>query len=109
MRNCVLGILGAVIQGALTGDELKDEQRLIRDECLTNLEEHILDINAYVRSKVLQIWQRLVCEGAVPLQRQTSLLKAASLRLEDKSAIVRKQTLHLLRALLQSNPFAAKV
>ncbi|XP_043285102.1 condensin complex subunit 1 isoform X2 [Venturia canescens] len=109
MRNCVLGVLGAAVLGALTGDDLDDKKKEQRDDCLRNLEEHILDCNAYVRSKCLQIWQRLCCQGAVPLQRQCSLLNATALRLEDKSANVRKQALQLLRALLQGNPFAAKL
>lgn len=109
MRNCVIGVLGVVVQKALTGEDLTDEQKEQRDECLDNLEEHILDCNAYVRSKVLQTWQHLCCEGAVPLARHGKLLACTALRLEDKSANVRKQALQLLRTLLQSNPFAGKV
>lgn len=107
MRNCTISIICEVIQKALTGDDLTQEQKVQRDECLNSLEEHILDNNAYVRSKVLQVWQRLCCEGAIPLARQGRLLAATALRLEDKSASVRKQALQLMRALLQSNPFAA--
>ncbi|XP_071628166.1 condensin complex subunit 1 isoform X2 [Temnothorax longispinosus] len=109
MRNCVIGILGAVVQKALTGEDLTDEQKEQRDECLDNLEEHMLDCNAYVRSKVLQVWQHLCREGAVPLARHGKLLACTALRLEDKSANVRKQALQLLRTLLQSNPFAGKL
>lgn len=109
MRNCVLGVMGAIVQKALIGEELTEEQKEQRDECLNNLEEHILDSNAYVRSKVLQIWQRLCCEGVVPLARYGKLLTAIVLRLEDKSANVRRQALQLLHTLLQSNPFAGKV
>ncbi|XP_011866970.1 PREDICTED: condensin complex subunit 1 [Vollenhovia emeryi] len=109
MRNCVIGILGAVVQKALTGEDLTDEQKELRDDCLDSLEEHMLDCNAYVRSKVLQTWQHLCCEGAVPLARHGKLLACTALRLEDKSANVRKQALQLLRTLLQSNPFAGKL
>ncbi|XP_076167655.1 CAP-D2 condensin subunit [Ptiloglossa arizonensis] len=109
MRNCIISILGAIVQTALTGDDLTQVQKDQRDECLNSLEEHMLDNNAYVRSKVLQVWQRLCCEGAIPLARQGKLLAATVLRLEDKSANVRKQALQLLRALLQANPFAAKL
>lgn len=109
MRNCVIGVLSVVVQKALTGEDLTEEQKRKRDECLDNLEEHILDCNAYVRSKVLHIWQDLCCEGAVPLTRHANLLAATVLRLEDKSANVRKQALQLLRTLLQSNPFAGKL
>lgn len=109
MRNCTISIIREVVQKALTGDDLTQEQKDQRDECLNNLEEHILDNNAYVRSKVLQVWQHLCCEGAIPLARQGKLLATTALRLEDKSANVRKHALQLMRALLQSNPFAGKV
>lgn len=109
IRNCVIGVLGIVVQKALTGEDLTNEQKEQRDECLNNLEDHILDCNAYVRSKVLQVWQRLCCNGAVPLARYGKLLAATALRLEDKSANVRKQALQLLRTMLQSNPFAGEV
>lgn len=109
MRNCTISIIREVVQKALTGDDLTQEQKDQRDECLNNLEEHILDNNAYVRSKVLQVWQHLCCEGAIPLARQGKLLATIALRLEDKSANVRKHALQLMRALLQSNPFAGKV
>jgi condensin complex subunit 1 len=109
MRNCAIGVIGIIVTNVLTGEDLSPEKRTLRDECLDNLEEHILDNNAYVRSKVLQTWQKLCCEGAVPLSRQNRLLKASVLRLQDKSANVRKQALQLLRVVLQSNPFASKV
>ncbi|XP_076281904.1 condensin complex subunit 1-like isoform X2 [Lasioglossum baleicum] len=109
MRNCIISVLGIVVQNALTGDDLTPEQKNQRDECLNNLEVHILDCNAYVRSKVLQVWQRLSCKRAIPLTRLRKLLAATILRLQDKSANVRKQALQLLRALLQSNPYAAKL
>ena len=110
MRNCAIGVMGIVVANVnVNNPDITPEKRVIRDECLDNLEEHILDCNAYVRSKVLQTWQKLCCEGAVPVSRQNRLLKAAVQRLEDKSANVRKHALQLLRAVLQSNPFTAQV
>lgn len=101
--------MGTMITKVLTGEDLAPEKRQTRDECLGYLLDHILDSNAYVRSKVLSTWQRLCSEGAVPLSKQIALLKATVLRLEDKSANVRKQALQLLRAILQSNPFTSQV
>ncbi|XP_066603695.1 condensin complex subunit 1 [Prorops nasuta] len=109
MRNGAIGVLEILIKQVLTGEDLTEEQKEKRDECLNNLEDHISDCNAYVRSKTLQVWQHLCIEGAVPLARQGRLLATTTLRLEDKSASVRKQALQLLRALLQSNPYAAKL
>lgn len=109
MRNCAIGIIGIVVPKVLTNEDLTPEQKEQRDECLNSLFDHIMDCNAYVRSKVLQAWQNLSSEGAIPLVMQGKLLNACISRLQDKSAIVRKHALQLLRTLLQSNPFAAKV
>lgn len=109
LRNCVMEVLSVLIISALTSEDLSDEKKDKRDECLDYLEDHILDNNAYVRSKVLQVWQRLCTESAIPVNRQTQLLVAVVKRLEDKSANVRKQALQLIRALLEGNPFAAKL
>lgn len=109
MRNCVIGILGTVVQEVLTSEDLSADQKTKRDECLACLIDHILDTNAYVRSKTLQVWQTLCTEGAVPLAIQNVLLEATIHRLDDKSAIVRKYGFQLLRTLLQCNPFAGEV
>ncbi|XP_012269629.2 condensin complex subunit 1 isoform X1 [Athalia rosae] len=108
MRNCVLGILGTIVKDILTSENLSNEQRMKRDECLDNLMEHILDSNAFVRAKALQVWQNLCAEGAVPLANQNVLLEATILRLDDKGASVRKYAFQLLKTLLQCNPFAGK-
>ncbi|XP_035722862.1 condensin complex subunit 1-like [Vespa mandarinia] len=109
MRNCAIGIIGTIVPTMLTNEDLTPEQKEQRDECLNSLFDHILDCNAYVRSKVLHVWQNLSCEGAIPLAMQGKLLNGCISRLQDKSANVRKQALQLLRTLLQSNPFAAKL
>ena len=93
MRNCVIGVVCVVILGALTDENLNDEQKDKCDECLHHLEKHILHCNDYVRSKLLQAWQRLCIERAIPLSIQERLLAATVRRLRDKSAIVRKQAL----------------
>ncbi|XP_046412431.1 condensin complex subunit 1 [Neodiprion fabricii] len=108
MRNCVIGILGTIVKEILTSEDLSEDQKTTRDECLENLMDHLLDTNAFVRSKTLQVWQYLCTEGAVPLVNQNALLTAVIHRLNDKNAIVRKYAFQLLRTLLQCNPFAGK-
>ncbi|XP_012286067.1 condensin complex subunit 1 [Orussus abietinus] len=107
IRCGIISVLGTVITKALTDEDLERTDKQKRDECFNNIEEHLLDYNAHVRSKVLQILQNLCCERAIPLNRQKRLIHATTLRLEDKSANVRKQALQFLRAMLQINPLAA--
>ncbi|XP_047488430.1 condensin complex subunit 1-like isoform X2 [Penaeus chinensis] len=109
MRNCVLSILGSIVLRVLSSEQLDPKSRDLRDQCLDHLEDHIHDIHAFVRSKVLHIWNGLVSEKAVPLRRQQQVLKLTLGRLKDKSSHVRKSAVQLLTAFLKGNPFAAKL
>ena len=101
--------MNIVIINHLSGEDLNDEQKLLRDECLEDLLNHVNDISSYVRSKVLHIWNDLKTREAVPLAWILRIVKKAIERLEDKTATVRKNAITLLRSFLESNPFSAKV
>ncbi|KAF7997890.1 hypothetical protein HCN44_009288 [Aphidius gifuensis] len=105
LRNCAISVFGIVIKGALTSDRLTDEEKKMRDDCFDHLEQHMLDNNAYVRSKVFQVFTKLCCEGALPIARFGNLANLAVAHLTEKSANVRKQALILLRALIEANAF----
>ncbi|XP_022241936.1 condensin complex subunit 1-like [Limulus polyphemus] len=109
MRNCVLNILGEIILKVLSRDDLDSKSKDLRDQLLDKLEDHIYDVNAFVRSKVLQVWHQLCTEKAVPLPRQDNLLHLITGRLHDKASSVRKYAIQFLTAFLQGNPFAAKL
>ncbi len=109
MRNCVLGILGEMILRVLSVEGLEEIRKTARDQFFDKLEDHIHDVNAFVRGKCLQIWLNIVNEKALPLPQQQSVLELTIGRLEDKSSQVRKYAIQLCTALLRSNPFAAKL
>ncbi|XP_033731463.1 condensin complex subunit 1-like, partial [Pecten maximus] len=108
MRNCVLGVIGEILMKVLNKDSLDDKTKATRDQFLDNLEDHVHDTNAYVRSKCLQIWIAIVNEKCLPLSRQVSLTTLVVGRLQDKSSSVRKQALQLITNLFKCNPYAAK-
>ena len=108
LRNCVLQMLGEVIITELTSENLSEEMKETRDEFLEPLLEHILDVSAHVRSKVLQIWHHMKSEQAIPLSWQFKVLEEIIDRLQDKALLVRKNAIALLIAFLEHNPFAAK-
>ncbi|XP_071110071.1 condensin complex subunit 1-like [Haliotis cracherodii] len=109
MRNGVLGVLGEILQRVLSKDGLDDNMKNARDGFFDKLEEHIHDVHAFVRSKVLQIWLTIVNEKCLPLPRQEHLVAKVIGRLQDKSSQVRKYAIQLMTALLKCNPFAAKL
>lgn len=108
MRNCVLSVMGEILIKVLNKEDLDDKTKTTRDQFLDNLEEHVHDTNAYVRSKCLQIWMSIVNEKCLPLNRQVSLTSLVVGRLQDKSSSVRKQALQLITNLFKCNPYAAK-
>ncbi|XP_047533582.1 condensin complex subunit 1 [Vanessa atalanta] len=109
IRISVLGMMCEVLSVELTGEGLSDEQRIQRDDFLDDLYEHMHDLSAYVRHKVLQFWCRLQRENCVPVTRQHVVLERAIGRLKDKAALVRKAAIQLLKIFLECNPFSAQL
>ncbi|XP_058058921.1 condensin complex subunit 1 [Anopheles bellator] len=109
LRNCVLQIMGEAVTSELTSEDLTDELKETRDEFLDDLLNHMMDVSAHVRSKVLQIWFHLKERNSVPLAWIHKVLQIAVERLEDKALQVRKHAIALIKAFLEHNPFAAKL
>lgn len=101
--------MGQVTIRELASEDLTDEQRETRDEFLEDLLQHVNDISSYVRSKVLQIWNEMQTDGAVPLQWQIRVVRAAVERLDDKTALVRKNAVLLLKSFLETNPLMVNI
>ena len=73
------------------------------------LQDHLHDVHAFVRSKVLQIWLNVINANALPLPRRQKVVDLVVGRLQDKSSSVRKYAIQVVTALLRNNPFAEKV
>jgi condensin complex subunit 1 len=52
MRICVLSVLKEIICHVLSNDEVDELEKKTRDKYLSILQDHLLDTNAFVRSKV---------------------------------------------------------
>ncbi|XP_071502768.1 condensin complex subunit 1-like [Diadema antillarum] len=109
MRNGILGVIGEIVVRVLTKEQLDKKAKTDRDQLLDKLEDHIHDVNAFSRSRCLQVWLHLCNERAIPLTRQHSVMELAVGRLKDKSSMVRKAAVQLISTFLTSNPFAAKL
>lgn len=109
VRNCILQIMGDAILSEFTSEDLSEDMKNTRNEFLENLLMHINDISAHVRGKVLQIWNHLKMEQAVPLTYQLNVLSGAIERLEDKTSTVRKHAVQLIKSFLERNIFSANL
>uniref|UniRef100_A0A8B9SS15 Condensin complex subunit 1 n=1 Tax=Anas platyrhynchos TaxID=8839 RepID=A0A8B9SS15_ANAPL len=99
MRNAILA--------AMT--ELEEVARGTRDHFLSMLQAHICDISGFVRSRVLQLFTRIVQGKALPLTQFQSVVSLAVGRLQDRSVVVVKNAIQLLAAFLSNNPFSCKL
>uniref|UniRef100_A0A8C3JJ68 Condensin complex subunit 1 n=1 Tax=Calidris pygmaea TaxID=425635 RepID=A0A8C3JJ68_9CHAR len=109
MRNAVLAAMAEVLVQVLNGDQLEEASRGTRDQFLNMLQAHICDINGFVRSRVLQLFTRIVQCKALPLTQFQSVVSLAVGRLKDKSVVVVKNAIQLLAAFLSNNPFSCKL
>lgn len=109
LRNCILQLMSEIVQSELTGEDISPEERLTRDEYLEHIYFHIHDVNAHVRSKAIGLWTHMKSVDAVPLTWLSPVIKVTIGRLEDKSAIVRKSSIQLIKSFLERNPYAAKL
>eukprot|EP00794_Sanderia_malayensis_P003745 gene3745-4267_t len=107
MRNGVLGVIGEIIIKVLSKDDLEPNLKKTRDKLLDRLEDHIHDVHAFVRSKVLQIWLKICNEKAIPLSRWGRLMDLVNGRMQDRSSQVRRHAIQLVKVFLRNNPFAA--
>ncbi|KAH8919555.1 hypothetical protein BT69DRAFT_1284724 [Atractiella rhizophila] len=116
VRNAILDVLGLLIkslsamddeQGPQNPEDENDATQSTKqiDSFFILIFERFLDLNGYVRTKVVQICNKLLdLQSKFPKQRieMTSLAVRA---LEDKSALVRKGSIALLTKLILTHPY----
>ncbi|CAH8505341.1 unnamed protein product [Schistosoma haematobium] len=109
MRNCVLGVIGEIVPIFAKREQLDPNERVQRDRLMDLLQEHIHDVNGYVRAKALQIWHNIVVLGGLPVSRQSKLaaLLVGNLgAMMDVSASARKNACKTLTAMILQCPAA---
>ncbi|XP_002712916.3 condensin complex subunit 1 [Oryctolagus cuniculus] len=109
MRNAVLAAMAEMVLQVLNGDQLEEAARETRDQFLDTLQAHGHDVNSFVRSRVLQLFTRIVQQKALPLTRFQAVVALAVGRLADKSVLVCKNAIQLLASFLANNPFSCKL
>ncbi|XP_061633549.1 condensin complex subunit 1 isoform X2 [Phyllopteryx taeniolatus] len=109
MRVAVCEVLGDILVRVLCGDGLEESSKADRDRFFDTLQEHLHDTHSHVRSRVLQVYTRIVNSKALPLCRYSEVMGLAIDRLIDKSINVVKSAIQLLAAFIAHNPYSCKL
>ncbi|XP_061493362.1 condensin complex subunit 1 isoform X2 [Rhineura floridana] len=109
MRNALLAAMAEVLLQVLNGEQLEEAAKNTRDQFLDTLQAHTCDVHGFVRSRVLQLFTRIVQQKALPLTRFHAVACLAVGRLQDKTVTVVKNAIQLLAAFLSNNPFSCKL
>ncbi|XP_042309788.1 condensin complex subunit 1 isoform X2 [Sceloporus undulatus] len=109
MRNAILTAMAEILLQVLNGEQLEEAARSTRNHFLDTLQAHMCDVNGFVRSRVLQLFTRIVQQKALPLTRFQAVVCLAVGRLQDKSVTVVKNAIQLLTTFLSNNPFSCKL
>jgi condensin complex subunit 1 len=76
-----------------------------RTALLDILTERVYDISSYTRASALKAWIRLCQTQSIPKEQIIVVTRLAMDRLQDKTVVVRKQSMQLLTLLLENNPY----
>ena len=69
------------------------------------LTERVYDVSSYTRAAVMKAWIRLCQTNTIPKEQISMVTRLAMDRLQDKTVVVRKQSMQLLTLLLENNPY----
>ncbi|WPT11640.1 Condensin complex subunit 1 [Picochlorum sp. SENEW3] len=111
LRSGIITAIGHLLARAFETSDGKEEQDAVIARLRTK--QHLLDIlcertrdqSSYTRKAVLQTWQYLAENRAIPLGHWQVVTSIATGRLEDKSSLVRKEAMRLMGCLMLHNPF----
>lgn len=88
----------------LQNDDQIAENLKIIDTCCNFCFDHLLDTSSFVRSKSLDILEKLTNEGKLKLQNILDILRATIRRLMDESVLVRRKAIKVCYILIKKDP-----
>jgi condensin complex subunit 1 len=105
MRSAVVTVLGGIISRSFSDATHITLPDATRAELLSILHTRSFDVHSLTRAAALKAWTALASNAAIPQDELPSVAALATDRLRDKGVLVRRAALHLLRALVEHNPF----
>lgn len=110
MRNAIIEVLGNLIREVTNSEEEGEpgQQKRELENFFSLLFDRFLDINAFVRSKVVQVFLKILDIHTNRFADARLRLTALAVRsLEDKTSTVRKNCIALLVKLILTHPYGA--
>lgn len=105
VRMCVLEIFGILIQHLTRQEERTPTTKRQIESFISYLKTRLLDINSFVRCRVLHVLSELVLSGSLPVSQRREMIGLVSRRVRDKSSNVRKKSIQLLGETMRTHPF----
>ncbi|PRP82720.1 hypothetical protein PROFUN_09982 [Planoprotostelium fungivorum] len=105
MRSGIIQVLGNIICKYLNeGDHLD-----AADSLMDILEERTRDVKSFTRSKALHVWEQLIQERKVPVERMERVLDIAIGRVQDTTLHTRRSAIQLLICIIAYNPYSPQL
>ncbi|XP_059490224.1 condensin complex subunit 1 [Neocloeon triangulifer] len=109
LRTGMLEATKNLLMHIYASGNLTDKQTTERDALLEILELHLLDTNAFARSKTLQAWTSLCEAEVIPAKLLLRTIEKIAQMTLDKSSYVRKDAIRFLKTCLEHNPFSGNL
>jgi len=109
LRNGALSAMGSILLSELSEENMSEEKKIIRNQLLDKLEDHIYDVTSFTRGKAVSVWKRLCEFSKIPLSRIDRVVELIVERLMDKASYVRKQSIQFLTVFIEVNQYTLKL
>ncbi|KAK9348866.1 armadillo-type protein [Lipomyces starkeyi] len=106
LRCAIIEVCGNLILDLSRQEETMETQKTQINSFFDVLEERMLDVNPYCRSKAIQVLFKLCDLETKFTQRRQHITDLVIQRLEDKSNNVRRHAIKLLSRLISTHPFS---
>ncbi|KAK9370834.1 armadillo-type protein [Lipomyces kononenkoae] len=106
LRCAIIEVCGNLISDLSRQEETLETHKTQINSFLDVLEERLLDVNPFCRSKTIQALSKLCDLETKFTQRRQQVTDLAIQSLEDKSSYVRRHAIKLLARLISTHPFS---
>mgnify|MGYP003365799755 CR=1 FL=1 len=107
LRCAVVEVVGNIISTIASSSEDFEQHKESANSYIDLLEERLLDVNPYVRSRAIQGLTKLTEMKIKFVDRRLKWTKLAVQHLEDRSGLVRRNSIKFLSHLIMTHPYSS--